>query len=287
MQPLRGLTVVSLEQAIAAPYATRQLADLGARVIKVERPVAGDFARGYDHRVDGLSSHFVWVNRNKESLTLDVKDPRGREAASAARDRRRVRAEPRARRDGPDGARRGPSCRPRDPRLIVCDISGYGHGGPYGIRCQRPTTSWCRVLAVRLVMLLIEAHQIVEREAVVRGNEIDARRRATAGVLIEIAAARLGDGPAQLTWPSSPRQNCAPCRDIFRSTRPRAPGNCRPDSRLRPHPMARRSVSPAKITGSWWMMSRRLDRRLNLMQPRARSPPGRSETRRRASRVIQ
>ena len=79
MQPLRGLTVVSLEQAIAAPYATRQLADLGARVIKVERPGTGDFARGYDHRVNGLSSHFVWVNRNKESLTLDVKDPRGQE----------------------------------------------------------------------------------------------------------------------------------------------------------------------------------------------------------------
>ena len=66
MQPLRGLTIVSLEQAIAAPYATRQLADLGARVIKVERPDVGDFARGYDQRVNGLSSHFVWVNRNKE-----------------------------------------------------------------------------------------------------------------------------------------------------------------------------------------------------------------------------
>ena len=79
MQPLRGLTVVSLEQAIAAPYATRQLADLGARVIKVERPDVGDFARGYDQRVNGLSSHFVWVNRNKESLALDAKDPRGRE----------------------------------------------------------------------------------------------------------------------------------------------------------------------------------------------------------------
>jgi itaconate CoA-transferase len=79
VQPLQGITVVSLEQAIAAPYATRQLADLGARVIKVERPGSGDFARGYDHRVDGLSSHFVWVNRSKESVTLDVKDPRGRE----------------------------------------------------------------------------------------------------------------------------------------------------------------------------------------------------------------
>ena len=77
MQPLRGLTVVSLEQAIAAPYASRQLADLGARVIKVERPGVGDFARGYDTRVNGLSSHFVWTNRNKESLTLDIKDPRG------------------------------------------------------------------------------------------------------------------------------------------------------------------------------------------------------------------
>ena len=100
-------TVVSLEQAIAAPYATRQLADLGARVIKVERPGAGDFARGYDHRVNGLSSHFVWVNRNKESLTLDVKDPRGREVLRRLlRDGGRVRAEPRARRDGPDGAGR-------------------------------------------------------------------------------------------------------------------------------------------------------------------------------------
>lgn len=77
MQPLRGITVVSLEQAVAAPYATRQLADLGARVIKVERPGSGDFARAYDSRVRGLSSHFVWANRNKESLTLDIKDPRG------------------------------------------------------------------------------------------------------------------------------------------------------------------------------------------------------------------
>src|ERR671933_3015488 len=78
MRPLDGITVVSLEHAIAAPFCSRQLADLGARVIKVERPRVGDFARGYDQRVNGLSSHFVWVNRSKESLTLDVKDPRGR-----------------------------------------------------------------------------------------------------------------------------------------------------------------------------------------------------------------
>jgi crotonobetainyl-CoA:carnitine CoA-transferase CaiB-like acyl-CoA transferase len=77
MQPLQDVTVVSLEQAIAAPYASRHLADLGARVIKVERPGVGDFARSYDSRVKGLSSHFVWVKRNKESLTLDIKDRRG------------------------------------------------------------------------------------------------------------------------------------------------------------------------------------------------------------------
>ena len=75
MQPLQGITVVALEQAVAAPFATRQLADLGARVIKVERPGGGDFARGYDQRVSGLSSHFVWTNRSKESLTLDLKQP--------------------------------------------------------------------------------------------------------------------------------------------------------------------------------------------------------------------
>src|SRR5919107_784973 len=77
MRPLDGITVLTLEHAIAAPFCTRQLADLGARVIKVERPGAGDFARGYDTRVRGLSSHFVWTNRSKESLTLDVKHPDG------------------------------------------------------------------------------------------------------------------------------------------------------------------------------------------------------------------
>ena len=75
MQPLKGLTVVTLEHAIAAPFATRQLADLGARVIKIERPGTGNFARGYNQRVRGLASHFVWTNRSKESLTLDVKHP--------------------------------------------------------------------------------------------------------------------------------------------------------------------------------------------------------------------
>ena len=131
MQPLRGLTVVSLEQAIAAPYATRQLADLGARVIKVERPGVGDFARGYDHRVNGLSSHFVWVNRNKESLTLDVKDPRGGEVLR----RLLATADVFVQNLAPGAAARmglgADELHATNPRLIVCDISGYGRGGPY------------------------------------------------------------------------------------------------------------------------------------------------------------
>ena len=79
MRPLDGITVLTLEHAIAAPFCTRQLADLGARVIKVERPGVGDFARDYDDRVNGLASHFVWTNRSKESITLDIKQPAARE----------------------------------------------------------------------------------------------------------------------------------------------------------------------------------------------------------------
>ena len=78
MLPLDGITIISLEQAVAAPFATRQLADLGARVIKIERPDVGDFARGYDETVKGMASHFVWLNRSKESLTLDLKHPQAR-----------------------------------------------------------------------------------------------------------------------------------------------------------------------------------------------------------------
>ncbi|MGC9494777.1 CaiB/BaiF CoA transferase family protein [Streptomyces sp. WG7] len=131
MQPLRGITVVSLEQAIAAPYASRQLADLGARVIKVERPGTGDFARSYDTRVRGLSSHFVWANRNKESLTLDFKDPRGMEVL------RRLIADADVflQNLAPGAAARAglgaEELRARHPELIVCDISGYGAPGPY------------------------------------------------------------------------------------------------------------------------------------------------------------
>ncbi|RSS18786.1 MULTISPECIES: CaiB/BaiF CoA-transferase family protein [unclassified Streptomyces] len=131
MQPLRGITVVSLEQAVAAPYASRQLADLGARVIKVERPGTGDFARAYDSRVRGLSSHFVWVNRNKESVTLDFKDPRGMEVLRrliAGADVFLQNLAPGA------AARAGLGAEEllrRHPALIVCEISGYGSPGPY------------------------------------------------------------------------------------------------------------------------------------------------------------
>lgn len=130
-RPLDGITVVSVEHAIAAPFCTRQLADLGARVIKIERPGTGDFARAYDTRARGMASHFVWVNRSKESLALDLKDPEShatlmkllkyadvfvQNLAPGAADRMGL---------GYDALKL------RNPRLIVCDISGYGSDGPY------------------------------------------------------------------------------------------------------------------------------------------------------------
>ncbi len=130
-RPLDGITVVSLEHAIAAPFCTRQLADLGARVIKVERPGSGDFARAYDQRVKGLSSHFVWTNRSKESVALDLKHPGALEALKALIARADVLvqnlAPGAAARMGLDYA----SLAAQHPRLIVCDISGYGEDGPY------------------------------------------------------------------------------------------------------------------------------------------------------------
>ena len=130
-RPLDGITVVSLEHAIAAPFCTRQLADLGARVIKIERPGSGDFARGYDERVDGLASHFVWTNRSKESLTLDVKQQRAGEVLDQLLGKADVLVQNLA---PGAAARMGLSfeaLHARFPRLIVCDISGYGEGGPY------------------------------------------------------------------------------------------------------------------------------------------------------------
>ncbi|MDQ1014414.1 CaiB/BaiF CoA transferase family protein [Streptomyces afghaniensis] len=132
--PLAGVTVVSLEQAVAAPYATRQLADLGARVIKVERPGGGDFARRYDTTVHGHSSYFVWLNRSKESLTLDLKDPRGREILHELLDGADVfvqnLAPGAAGRLGLDAA----TVTSRRPGLIPCTISGWGTTGPWADR---------------------------------------------------------------------------------------------------------------------------------------------------------
>jgi itaconate CoA-transferase len=129
--PLEGVTVVGLEQAVAAPFATRQLADLGARVIKVERPGSGDFARAYDETVHGQSSHFVWLNRNKESIDLDVKSPRDRAALGALLAKADVFVQNLA----PGAAARlgldADTLRAEHPRLIVCSISGYGSSGPY------------------------------------------------------------------------------------------------------------------------------------------------------------
>jgi crotonobetainyl-CoA:carnitine CoA-transferase CaiB-like acyl-CoA transferase len=132
MQPLKGITVVTLEHAIAAPFATRQLADLGARVIKIERPGSGDFARAYDARVRGLASHFVWTNRSKESLTLDVKHP---EAAKVLQRLVIEKADVVVQNLAPGAAARlglgYEALVAKKPGIIVCDISGYGSDGPY------------------------------------------------------------------------------------------------------------------------------------------------------------
>lgn len=131
MLPLEGVTVIALEQAIAAPFATRQLADLGARVIKVERPAVGDFARSYDSTVNGMSSHFVWCNRSKESIELDLKSDEGKEALSRLLEKADVLIQNLA-----PGALERMGFEPEEllekyPKLIVCSVSGYGKNGPY------------------------------------------------------------------------------------------------------------------------------------------------------------
>ena len=131
VRPLDGITVVSLEHAIAAPFCTRQLADMGARVIKIERPGVGDIALGYDERVRGMASHFVWTNRSKESLSLDLKNDHAMKVLDALLERADVLVQNLA---PGAAARMGLSfedLHKRFPRLIVCDISGYGEGGPY------------------------------------------------------------------------------------------------------------------------------------------------------------
>lgn len=132
--PLQGITVVAIEQAVAGPFATRQLADLGARVIKIERPDGGDFARGYDETVNGLASWFVWLNRTKESVTLDLKRPEARVIV----ERLLSRADVFVQNLGPGAMERlglaASDLRRRHPRLVICNISGYGTSGPMADR---------------------------------------------------------------------------------------------------------------------------------------------------------
>lgn len=134
LSPLTGITVIAMEQAVAVPFATRQLADLGARVIKIERPVGGDFARAYDTTVHGLASHFVWLNRSKESLTLDLKRPEARDVLA----RLLARADVFVQNLAPGAADRlglrTEDLRATYPRLIVCGLSGYGSTGPYATK---------------------------------------------------------------------------------------------------------------------------------------------------------
>ncbi|MGG0936787.1 CaiB/BaiF CoA-transferase family protein [Brevibacillus centrosporus] len=131
MHPLDGITVVALEQAVAAPFATRQLAELGARVIKIERPKVGDFARHYDTTVNGMSSHFVWCNHSKESLTLNVKEPEAKEIL----DQLLAKADVFIQNFGPGAIDRLgfgiDVLKEKYPQLIICSISGYGENGPY------------------------------------------------------------------------------------------------------------------------------------------------------------
>lgn len=128
--PLDGITVVAMEQAVAMPLATRHLVDLGARVIKIEHPSRGDLARGYDDVVLGTGAHFVWLNRGKESLAIDVASPTGRRVVRALVSRADVFVQ----NLGPGAARRlgfdARTLRAADPRLVVVDLSGYGQGGP-------------------------------------------------------------------------------------------------------------------------------------------------------------
>ena len=160
MRPLEGITVLTLEHAIAAPFCTRQLADLGARVIKVERPGGGDFARRYDTTVHGQSSYFVWLNRSKESLTLDVKAPRGREVLEellAGADVFVQNLAPgAAARLGLDTA----SLTTRYPSLIPCTVSGYGTSGPWADRKAYDLIVQCQTGLVSLTGTAAEAARV-------------------------------------------------------------------------------------------------------------------------------
>jgi itaconate CoA-transferase len=191
MSPLLDdVVVVSLEQAVAAPFATRHLADLGARVIKIERPAGGDFARAYDATVNGMASHFVWLNRSKQSVTLDFK----RAEAAAVVDRLLARADVFVQNLAPGAAERvglgGAALRARYPSLIVCEISGYGPTGPY-----RDKKAYDLLIQSEAGVLSITGTPDTPSKVGISIADIAAGMYAYAGILTALLRrARTGDG---------------------------------------------------------------------------------------------
>ncbi len=192
MLPLDGITVVAVEQAVAAPFATRQLADLGARVIKIERPGLGDFARGYDSTVKGMSSHFVWLNRTKESLTLDLKRPEAIEILRGLL----ARADVFIHNLAPGAMTRlgfgSETVRREYPRAIVCEISGYGSTGPY-----RDKKAYDLLVQSEAGMLAITGTEDQPAKVGISVADISAGMYAFSGVLAALLRRqRTGEGSA-------------------------------------------------------------------------------------------
>ena len=190
--PLEGITVVSLEQAVAAPFATRQLADMGARVIKVERPGVGDFARSYDAVVEGLSSHFVWINRSKESIALNLKQEGARKVLKSLLESADVFVQNLA--PGATG-RLGfgtEALRERHPDLIVCDVSGYGASGPY-----RDKKAYDLLVQCETALVSVTGTQETPSKAGIAVADIAAGMYAYSGILAALfRRERTGEGAA-------------------------------------------------------------------------------------------
>jgi itaconate CoA-transferase len=190
MRPLQGVTVVAIEQAVAGPFATRQLADLGARVIKIERPDGGDFARAYDTTVKGMASHFVWLNRSKESLTLDLKRPE----ATRVLERLLESADVFLQNLAPGAIDRlglgADTLRTRYPRLIVCNLSGYGTSGPYAEK-----KAYDLIIQSEVGMLAVTGTEATPCKVGVSIADISAGMYAYSGILTALLARKdTGEG---------------------------------------------------------------------------------------------
>ena len=188
--PLEGVTVVAIEQAVAGPFATRQLADLGARVIKIERPDGGDFARAYDTSVKGMASHFVWLNRSKESLTLDLKRPE----ATAVLQRLLEGADVFLQNLAPGAIDRlglgANVLRQRYPRLVICSLSGYGPTGPYADK-----KAYDLIIQSEVGMLSVTGTEATPSKVGVSIADISAGMYAYSGVLTALLARKdTGEG---------------------------------------------------------------------------------------------